>query len=62
MSLDDIKKLTKSEMINYLYVRDIIKDTDNPVNPTNSHYALYIILSLIIILIFILIYMNYKNT
>jgi hypothetical protein len=60
MTVEDIKKLSKSEMINYLYVRDIIKgnDNDNIITPVKNSYLLYIILSIIIILIMIILYVN----
>jgi len=61
--MTDISKLTKDEMINYLYVRDVIRGGDNiPDNKINytdmMMYALPFILVLILILV---IYIVYKN-
>lgn len=61
--MTDISKLTKDEMINYLYVRDIIKSenfTNTDINYTNIMlYLLPFILILILILIIYLVYKQY---
>ena len=62
----DISKLTKDEMINYLYVRDIIRGGDNTEYIKNFNYvdimlyALPVILVLILILVIYLVYKQYK--
>ena len=59
----DISKLTKDEMINYLYVRDIVRNyniNDTDINYTNIMlYLLPFILILILILIIYLVYKQY---
>jgi len=56
----DLKKLTKNEMVNYLYVRDIIRDPKyiNQIQDTNNIFSyntiIYIILLIIIIVLVIL--------
>ena len=65
--MTDISKLTKDEMINYLYVRDIIRGGDNTdtnyisnINYTNIMlYTLPFILILILILVMYLVYKQY---
>ena len=63
--MTDISKLTKDEMVNYLYVRDIIRgggDTDiiSNINYTNIMlYTLPFILVLILILVLYLVYKQY---
>jgi len=64
--MSDISNLTKDEMINYLYVRDIIRGGDNRdiignINYTDIMlYTLPFILVLIIILVIYLVYKQYK--
>ena len=64
--MSDISKLTKNEMINYLYVKDIIRGGNNRdiisnINYTNIMlYTLPFILVLIIILVIYLVYKQYK--
>jgi len=63
--MTDISKLTKDEMINYLYVRDVIRGGDNiPDNKINytdmMMYALPFILVLILILVIYLVHKQYK--
>jgi len=64
--MTDISKLTKDEMVNYLYVRDVIRggsnDTDiiSNINYTNIMlYTLPFILLLILILVIYLVYKQY---
>ena len=62
--MTDISKLTKDEMINYLYVRDVIRGSDNIPDKLNytdiMMYALPFILVLILILVIYLVYKQYK--
>ena len=63
--MTDISKLTKDEMINYLYVRDVIRGgdniPDNKINYTDAMlYILPFILVLILILIIFLVHKQYK--
>ena len=63
--MGDISKLTKDEMVNYLYVRDIIRggdetDTISNINYTNIMlYSLPFIMVLILILVLYLVYKQY---
>jgi len=63
--MGDISKLTKDEMVNYLYVRDIIRGGDNidtisNINYTNIMlYSLPFIMVLILILVLYLVYKQY---
>ena len=65
--MSDISKLTKDEMINYLYVRDVIRGGNNTeyINKINyidiMLYALPFILILILILVIYLVYKQYKT-
>jgi hypothetical protein len=60
--MGDISKLTKDEMINYLYVRDIIKSeniTNTGINYTNI--MLYLLPFILILILILLIYLVYKQ-
>jgi|DEB0MinimDraft_6_1074348.scaffolds.fasta_scaffold183560_2 hypothetical protein len=64
--MSDISKLTKEEMVNYLYVRDVIRqgtndtDTISNINYTNIMlYSLPFIMVLILILVLYLVYKQY---
>ena len=64
--MSDISKLTKDEMINYLYVRDLVRggddNTTDKLNYTDMMmYALPFILVLILILVIYLIHKQYKT-
>jgi hypothetical protein len=67
--MSDISNLTKDEMINYLYVRDIIRGGNNTetdiignINYTDIMlYTLPFILVLIIILVIYLVYKQYYS-
>jgi len=58
-NIDDLKKLTKNDMVSYLYVRDIIRDhNNNQLQDTNNIFSyntiIYIMLLIIIIVLIIL--------
>jgi hypothetical protein len=71
--MSDIKKLTKAEMANYLYVRDIVRGNQdshietfsNSLNNTeNIRYMLYVLPILLLIisgLVFYLVYTGKKE-
>jgi len=55
--MDDLKKLSKSDMVSYLYVRDLIRDPNHikdTKNIFNYNTIIYIILLIIIIVLIIL--------
>lgn len=64
--MDDLKKLSKAEMISYLYIRDLIRDSNNtkPIQDTNNIFnyntIMYIILLIIIIVLVILLFKKNK--
>ncbi len=55
--MDDLKKLSKAEMVSYLYIRDLIRDSNN-IKDTKNIFSyntiMYIILLIIIIVLVIL--------
>jgi hypothetical protein len=59
-NIDDLKKLSKNDMVSYLYVRDIIRDPNyiDQIQDTNNIFSyntiIYIILLIIIIILVIL--------
>ena len=55
--MDDLKKLSKADMVSYLYVRDLIRDPNHikdTKNIFNYNTIIYIILLIIIIVLIIL--------
>lgn len=65
--MSDISKLTKEEMINYLYVRDLVRGGDDNIIKKNNYidfmlYTLPFILVLILILVIYLVYKKYYKT
>lgn len=52
--MGDISKLTKDEMVNYLYVRDIIRGGDNIDTISNINYTNIMLYSLPFIMVLIL--------
>jgi len=62
--MGDISKLTKDEMVNYLYVRDIIRGGDETDTISNINYTNIMLISLPFIMVLILIlvlYLVYKQ-
>jgi predicted RND superfamily exporter protein len=62
--MTDISKLTKDEMVNYLYVRDIIRGGDDTDTISNINYTNIMLISLPFIMVLILIlvlYLVYKQ-
>lgn len=63
--MSDISKLTKEEMVNYFYVKDVIRGGDNTEYINKINYiemmgnALPFILVLILILLIFLVYKQY---
>lgn len=59
----DLKKLSKADMISYLYIRDLIRDSNN-IKPNNNIFSfntiMYIILLIIIIVLVILLFKKNK--
>ena len=62
--MGDISKLTKDEMVNYLYVRDIIRGGNETDTISNINYTNIMLISLPFIMVLILIlvlYLVYKQ-
>jgi hypothetical protein len=62
--MTDISKLTKDEMINYLYVRDIIRGGDNRDIISNINYTdimLYTLPFILVLIIILVLYLVYKQ-
>ena len=61
--MSDISKLTKNEMINYLYVRDIIRGGDdyNEYNNNIIDIMLYTLPVILILIFIIVIYLVFKQ-
>jgi len=59
--MTDISKLTKDEMINYLYVRDIIRGGNNTTDINYTNIMLYLLPFILILILILIIYLVYKQ-
>ena len=62
--MGDISKLTKDEMVNYLYVRDIIKGGNEKDTISNINYIdlmLFILPFILLLILILVIYLVYKQ-
>ena len=62
--MGDISKLTKDEMVNYLYVRDIIRGGDDTDTISNINYIdmmLYILPFILVLILILVMYLVYKQ-
>jgi hypothetical protein len=61
--MSDISKLTKEEMVNYLYVRDLVRGGDDNIIIKNNYYdiMLYTLPFILILILILVIYLVYKK-